>query len=194
MSNNIAILISGRGSNMMAIVKAIQTGQCNANLKLIFSNNPEAAGLNFAQDKNIPYKSFKISDFKSKEAYEKQLCKDLKSVGVDYVILAGYMRLIGPDLLHEYKGKILNIHPSLLPKFKGLHAQKQALEAGETEAGCTVHFVDESLDGGPIISQSRVPVLKHDTEESLSNRILEKEHLLYPKIIHNIVNNIAEEI
>ena len=147
-----------------------------------------------AQDKNIPYKSFTISDFKSKEAYEKQLCKDLKSVGVDYVILAGYMRLIGPDLLHEYKGKILNIHPSLLPKFKGLHAQKQALEAGETEAGCTVHFVDESLDGGPIISQSRVPVLKNDTEESLSNRILEKEHLLYPKIIHNIINNITEEI
>lgn len=172
---------------MMAILTAISEGRCDAEVAVVISHNPQAAGLKSAQDAGIPTHVFSISDFDTKTAYEEAVSRCLQDYEVGLVILAGYMRLVGQPLLTTFPNQILNIHPSLLPLFKGLNAQRQALEAGVSESGCTVHLVDESLDGGPILLQETVPVYPQDTEEALSERILVKEHRLYAKTIDLVI-------
>ncbi|MFC1617154.1 phosphoribosylglycinamide formyltransferase [Candidatus Margulisiibacteriota bacterium] len=170
----IGILISGRGSNMQAILQAIKAGFLDAECTIVISNKADAKGLEVA-------KSFGSQTAVSTD--EKQILGILQGHKVDLIILAGYMRIVGKILLDAFPNKILNIHPSLLPSFKGLNAQRQALKAGVKISGCTVHYVNEKLDDGKIIFQEPVPVLDHDTEASLSKRILEKEHVIYPKAI-----------
>ena len=180
---NIVILISGRGSNLQAIIDAVESGQINANIACVISNVPSAYGLERAKKHEISGIVVDSTQFSDKISYETELLKTIDSYTPDLICLAGYMRIVGDTILEKYKGKIINIHPSLLPAFPGLHAQRQAIEVGVKESGCTVHFVDEGCDTGPIILQSKVHVLDNDTEETLSARILEEEHKLYPKAI-----------
>jgi phosphoribosylglycinamide formyltransferase-1 len=177
---NLGILISGRGSNLEAIIDACEKGQIAAKVAVVVSNKADALGLEHAKKHKIP---FAIESFSSKEEYEAAIIKALERQKADLVCLAGYMKIVGHTLLGKYKGRMLNIHPALLPSFPGLNAQKQALDYGVKISGCTVHFVDEGCDTGPIILQKVVPVLDDDTEETLSARILEQEHKAYPEAI-----------
>jgi len=179
---NVAILLSGRGSNFLALSDAIEAGEIPARIALVVSNKSDAPGLEHARKRNyeaicIPSKGIK------REAYDRQVVKELKARQVDVICLAGFMRLLSSWFVQQYPQQILNIHPSLLPAFPGLHSQKQALEWGTKVSGCTVHFVDEKLDHGAIIVQRSVPVLDEDTEETLSARILEQEHQIYPEAL-----------
>ncbi len=183
----LGVLISGRGSNLLSLIQAIKNKTVDAEIKLVISNNSEADGLKKAASFGIKCMSFQQKAFENKTAFETAMINALKEENVDLVILAGYMRVLGDEFIDAFEGQIVNIHPSLLPDFKGLHPQRQALEAGVKKAGCTVHFVDKTLDGGPIIDQAVVEVLDDDTEESLSSRILEKEHVLYPHAIQTIL-------
>ena len=179
---NVAILLSGRGSNFLALSDAIEAGQIPARIVLVVSNKPDAPGLEHARERN--YEAICIPSVGiEREAYDRQVVEELKARQVDVVCLAGFMRLLSSWFVQQYPRQILNIHPSLLPAFPGLHSQKQALEWGAKVSGCTVHFVDEKLDHGPIIVQRSVPVLDQDTEESLSARILEQEHQIYPEAL-----------
>lgn len=180
---NIGILISGRGSNLQAIIDAAEKGEIPARVAVVISNNSAAPGLERAKKHNIPAVVIDHREFQDKNTYELEIVKVLQQHRVELVCLAGYMRIVGPVLLEHYRGKMLNIHPALLPAFPGLHGQRQALDHGVKISGVTVHFVDEGCDTGPIILQSAVPVLEDDTEESLSARILEEEHKLYPRAI-----------
>src|SRR3954447_575302 len=175
----LGILISGRGTNMTAILDAVQSGRLpGAEVAVVIRDREDAAGLPKAAERGIH--SIAITrQGRSREAHEKEIIEWLRSRRVDLVCLAGFMRLLSPQFIEEYRGRILNIHPSLLRAFPGLAAQRQALDAGVKVSGCTVHFVDETLDAGPIIEQRVVPVLEDDTEESLSERILEQEHIAY---------------
>ncbi len=178
----IAVLLSGRGSNFLALSDAIETGKIKARIGLVISNHPQALGLQHAQQRQ--YEARCISPLgKARESYDRLLVKELRQAGVEIVCLAGFMRLLGPYFVRRYPQAILNIHPSLLPAFPGLHAQEQALEWGAKVSGCTVHFVDEELDHGPIILQRSVPVMKDDTAEMLSARILVQEHQIYPQAL-----------
>lgn len=177
----LGILISGRGSNMMAIAHAIETQALNATIAIVVSNNGNAPGLEWAKTKNI--KTVVSSD-------QEQIAQQLKNEGVDWVILAGFMRILSKSFIRHFENRILNIHPSLLPKYKGLNAQEQALKAGETMSGCTVHFVVEELDSGPIILQKQVPIYSSDTVEKLSDRILVQEHLVYPEAIKQVIKGV----
>ncbi len=179
----IAIFLSGRGSNFEAILKNIETKSLDAKIECVVSNNPNAAGLNIASTYNIPTYTFSPKKFKNTEEYEEAILSKLSNHPIDLIVCAGYMKLIGPTLLNAFTNKIINIHPSLLPSFKGLNAQKQALEYGVKLSGCTVHFVDSSLDGGAIIRQVSVDVKEGDTEETLSKRILKQEHIVYSNVI-----------
>jgi len=179
---NVAILLSGRGSNFLALSDAIEAGQIPARIVLVVSNKPDAPGLEHARERN--YEAICIPSVgMEREAYDRQVVEELKARQVDVVCLAGFMRLLSSWFVQQYPRQILNIHPSLLPAFPGLHSQKQALEWGAKVSGCTVHFVDEKLDHGPIIVQRSVPVLDQDTEETLSARILEQEHQIYPEAL-----------
>lgn len=179
----VGVLISGRGSNLQAIIDASEKGEIPAKVAVVVSNKPDAYGLERAKKHKIPTAIFEPDDFSDKNTYELEIVKSFKQHKVDLVCLAGYMRIVGPVLLEHYQGKMINIHPALLPSFPGLHGQKQALEHGVKVSGVTVHFVDEGCDTGPIIVQAAVPVLENDTEETLSARILEQEHKIYPKAI-----------
>ncbi|KPJ69049.1 phosphoribosylglycinamide formyltransferase [candidate division WOR-1 bacterium DG_54_3] len=180
---NIGVLISGRGSNLQAIMDASDKGEIPAKVAVVISNRSDAYGLERAKKHKIPTAVFEPKKFSDKNTYELEIVKTFKEHKVDLVCLAGYMRIVGPVLLEHYSGKIINIHPALLPSFPGLHGQKQALEHGVKISGVTVHFVDEGCDTGPIILQTAVPVLEEDTEEILSARILEQEHKIYPQAI-----------
>lgn len=180
---NLGVLISGRGSNLQAIIDACEGGKIPAKVAVVISNDPEAGGLERAKKHNIPAMVIDNRKFKDKNTYELEIVKVLKEHQIQLVCLAGYIRIVGPVLLEHYEGKMVNIHPSLLPSFPGLHAQRQALDHGVLITGCTVHFVDEGCDTGPIIIQSAVPVKEDDTEETLAARILEQEHLIYPQAI-----------
>jgi phosphoribosylglycinamide formyltransferase-1 len=184
-----AILISGRGSNMAAILAAVADGRLQGECVGVLSNVPTAGGLEIAKQYGVPTAVVNHRDFMSREAYEMVVSQVLLSWGAEFVVLAGYMRLVGPTLLGPFLGKMVNIHPSLLPDFKGLHAQRQALAAGVSQSGCTVHWVDDTLDGGEIIDQAHVPVLPNDTEETLTARILEAEHRLYGDVLSRIFSN-----
>jgi phosphoribosylglycinamide formyltransferase-1 len=179
----VGVLISGRGSNLQSIIDASQKGEIPARVAIVISNKPDVYGLERAKKHNIPTAVFEPKKFKDKNTYELEIVKELKKHKVDLVCLAGYMRIVGPVLLEHYPGKMMNIHPALLPSFPGLHVQKAALDHGTKISGATVHFVDEGCDTGPIIIQAAVPVLENDTEESLSARILEQEHKIYPQAI-----------
>lgn len=176
----IAVLASGSGSNLQAIIDEIAAGLLPAELCLVISDKPDAYALQRAQKADIPIKVLLPKDFASREEYDAQLVELLRAAGAEAVALAGYMRLVTPVLLQAFPQRVLNIHPALLPAFPGLHAQRQAFEYGVKVAGCTVHFVDEGMDSGPIILQAPVPVLDNDDEDSLTARILEQEHVIYP--------------
>ena len=183
----LAILISGRGSNMTALADAIQSGEIqNAEIVLVVSDRSAAAGLELAAARGLPSTVIERRG-RSRDEHDRELVARLQEHQVDLVCLAGYMRLLSPYFLSAYHNRILNIHPSLLPAFPGLDAQKQALEHGVKFSGCTVHFVDQTLDGGPIIGQRIVPVLDDDNEETLAARILEEEHKLYPEALAIVV-------
>lgn len=180
---NVGILISGRGSNLQAIIDALEHGGILAKVEIVISDREDAFGLERARKHNIPTAVFDPKKHKDKDTYELEIVKTLKQYKVDLICLAGYMRIVGPVLLEHYQGKMINIHPALLPSFPGLHGQKQALLYGVKVSGVTVHFVDSGCDTGPIILQAAVPVLEDDTEETLSARILEEEHRIYPQAI-----------
>ncbi len=179
---NVAILLSGRGSNFLALSDAIEAGQIPARIVLVVSNKPDAPGLIHARERNYEAVCIPSAGIE-REAYDRQVVEELSARQVDVVCLAGFMRLLSSWFVQQYPRQILNIHPSLLPAFPGLHSQKQAREWGTKVSGCTVHFVDEKLDHGPIIVQRSVPVLDQDTEETLSARILEQEHQIYPEAL-----------
>jgi phosphoribosylglycinamide formyltransferase 1 len=179
----LGVLISGNGSNLQSIIDHIEKGSLKAAIKIVISNNPDAYGITRAEKHGIPFVVLKNGNFKNKEDFDAELVKILKDNGVELVILAGFMRIITPAFLKAFSGKIMNIHPALLPSFPGLHGQKQAVEYGVKFSGCTVHFVDDGVDTGPVILQSVVPVLDDDTEETLAERILKEEHKIYPQAI-----------
>jgi phosphoribosylglycinamide formyltransferase 1 len=185
---NLAMLISGRGSNMDAILAAISSGRIrNAKPSIVISNKPETGGLKIASEKYGISTKVIPSDGLKGWHYDQNVVTILHEHGVTpqsgLVCLAGFMRIISPEFVRRYRMRIMNIHPALLPAFPGLHAQKQALDYGVKVSGCTVHFVDEGMDSGPVILQKAVPVIEGDNEESLSARILEQEHELYPEAV-----------
>lgn len=179
----LGILISGRGSNLQAILDAIREGKLDARVGVVLSNVDGAPGLERARAAGVPTDVLSHKDYASREQYDEALVDHLRAHEVDLVCLAGFMRLLSPAFVRAFPGRILNVHPSLLPAFPGLHAQRQALEHGVKVTGATVHVVDEELDHGPILLQRAVPVLEGDDEESLSARILEQEHRIYPEAI-----------
>ena len=183
----LAILISGRGSNFEAIADNVAAGRLEAEIAVVVSNKPEARGLEVAHQRGlktvcIPSKGV------PREVYDRALAAEIKKHGIDLICLAGFMRLLTPEFIRQFPMRILNIHPSLLPAFPGLDAQQQALSHGVKVSGCTVHFVDENLDAGPIVLQAAVPVLDGDTVDSLSERILREEHRIYTEAIALILS------
>lgn len=180
---DLGVLISGRGSNLLSILHAIGADRLNARVRLVLSNRPDAGGLVHAKAREVPTRVLMHRDFADREAYDAALVAALREAGVTFVVLAGFMRIVTPVLLDAFPGRVLNIHPSLLPAFPGLHAQAQALRYGVKISGCTVHLVDAGTDTGPIVAQTAVPVLGDDTEETLSGRILAAEHSLLPRVL-----------
>jgi len=179
----VGILISGRGSNMVSLVEAMRSGRIHAQPAVVLSNVPGVEGLRRAAELGVPTEVVDHKAIKPRRAHDAAVVEVLQGYAVDLVCLAGYMRLLSPVMVEAFRNRMLNIHPSLLPAFPGLNAQRQALEYGVKIAGCTVHFVDEKCDHGPILLQASVPVLEGDTENSLARRILEQEHELYPKAV-----------
>jgi phosphoribosylglycinamide formyltransferase-1 len=179
----IAVVASGRGSNFQAIIDAIRNGTLPAECVALITDNPKAYALERARKAGIPCRIIDYATFPSREIYERALLSSMQEVDADLFILAGYMRILGSAIVRAFPGKMINIHPALLPSFTGLHAQRQAVQHGVKVAGCTVHFVDESLDGGPIILQKCVPVLDSDDEATLAERILMHEHQCLPQAI-----------
>lgn len=189
MAKRIGILLSGRGSNFEALADSVAAGRIpGAEIAIVISNRDGAEGVAKAQARKIPAKVIPSSGLE-REAYDKLVAAELRKHGVELVCLAGFMRLLSPFFISEFRGRILNIHPSLLPSFPGLEAQRQALEYGVRFAGCTVHFVDENLDAGPIVLQAVVPVLDSDTEESLSARVLKEEHRVYTEAVRLVLDS-----
>lgn len=184
----LAVLISGRGSNLQSIIDAIAAGALDATIAVVVSNRADAPGLMRARAAGIEALYQAPRDYPDRDAYDRAIVEVLRSRGVDLVCLAGYMRVVGPSLLHAFPNRILNIHPSLLPAFPGLHAQRQALEYGVRVSGATVHFVSAELDAGPIVMQAAVPVRDDDTVETLSERILVEEHRIYPEAIRLVLD------
>src|SRR5665648_34360 len=180
---NIGVLVSGRGTNLQAFIEAIEEGKIAGEIKVVMSDNPDAYALKRAQQYHIDTRYVDFKEFKNREDYDKEIIKILKEKKIELVVLAGYMRILSPYFIRSYKNKIINIHPALLPSFPGLHAQRQTLEYGAKVSGCTVHFVDEGVDSGPIILQKAVEVSDDDTEESLAEKILKEEHQIYPRAI-----------
>ncbi len=176
----IGVLISGSGTNLQAIIDAIARGALDAEIRVVISNRGDAYGLTRAQHHHLPTQVISHRDFATREAFETELIKRLQDARVDLVVLAGFMRVLSPVFIRAFPQRIMNIHPSLLPAFPGIHAQRRALERGVRIAGATVHFVDEEVDHGPIIIQAAVPVYADDTEDTLSARILAQEHRIYP--------------
>lgn len=188
MNRRLAVLISGRGSNLQSLIAAIQSKALDASVAVVVSNKPEAAGLLRARKAGIECVVLGARGFPSRDAYDAAIADVLRACDVGLVCLAGFMRLIGRPLLDAFPDRILNIHPSLLPAFPGLEAQRQALEHGVRIAGATVHLVTSELDAGPIVRQASVPVLDDDTVETLSARILVEEHRIYPEAIQEVLD------
>src|ERR1700693_2566522 len=188
MTKHIGVLLSGRGSNFEALAESVSAGRIpGAEIAVVVSNKPDAKGLERAKARNIPSRMIPSKGLE-REAYDRQVAVVLQEYKVDLVCLAGYMRLLSPYFVAAFPQRILNIHPSLLPAFPGLEAQKQALEHGVKFAGCTVHFVDEHLDAGPIVLQAVVPIEDGDTADTLSERILAEEHRIYPEAVRIVLD------
>ena len=187
MKKRIGVLLSGRGSNFEALAESVRLGRIpSAEIAIVISHREGAPGIERARARGIPAEVIPSKGLE-REAYDRQVVAALRAKHVDLVCLAGYMRLLSPHFIQAFRGRILNIHPSLLPAFPGLEAQRQALEHGVKIAGCTVHFVDENLDAGPIVLQAPVPVLDDDTEHSLSARILAEEHRIYSEAVRIVL-------
>ena len=187
----VAILISGRGSNMAALIEAMQEPDFPAEVALVISNRPKAAGLEFARAANIPTQVLQHRDYDSREAFDAAMTEVLAAAGVRLICLAGFMRLLSAEFCQRWHDRVINIHPSLLPAFKGLHVHERMLEAGVRIAGCTVHFVRPAMDEGPIIVQAAVPILSGDTPASLGERVLAEEHKIYPLALRLIAEERA---
>ena len=185
----LAVLVSGRGSNLQAIIDSIDREELDAHLSIVISNTKDAVALKRAKKHGIKTIFIDPSTYLNSKEYDKALLLKLKEFSIDLICLAGYMRILGEEVIQTFEKKIINIHPSLLPAFPGLDAQKQAINHGVKFSGCTVHFVDSGIDSGPIILQTVVPIYDDDDEKSLSKRILEQEHYLYPKAIKMIQEN-----
>ncbi len=185
---NLGILLSGRGSNFAAIAHNVAAGKISAKIALVVSNRENAPGLTLAREMGLKT-CFIPSEGKEREAYDREVVAALNQCQVDFICLAGFMRVLSPYFIRAFPGRILNIHPALLPSFPGLDAQKQALDYGVKFSGCTVHLVDEGVDTGPIVRQAVVPVLDHDTVETLSARILQEEHRIYSEAIGLLLEN-----
>ena len=176
----LVILISGRGSNLQAFIDACSTGQIDADIALVLSNKPDAKGLARASDAGIPTACIDHRDYATREAFDAALVERLQEASPDLVILAGFMRILTPVFLDAFAGSLLNIHPSLLPKYTGLNTHQRAIDAGDSTAGVTVHFVTAELDGGPPVIQAKVPVEPGDDAASLEARVIAQEHVIYP--------------
>ena len=185
----VGILISGRGSNMVSLAQAAQAPDFPAEIALVLSNVPGAGGLERAREFGIATATVDHRAFnKDREAFERAMDEVLRVNQIEFVVLAGFMRIMTPWFVRRWEGRMINIHPSLLPLFKGTHTHRQALEAGMTEHGCSVHFVVPELDAGPVIAQAKVPVLPGDDEESLATRVLAQEHTLYPRALAEVAS------
>ena len=179
----LGILCSGRGTNLESIIAAQKKGEIRARVAVVLTDKPEAKALERAAKAGIAHRCIDRKACASREEFEKKLVAALEEAGVTLVVLAGFMRILSPYFVRKFQGRILNIHPSLLPSFGGVHAHRDVLAYGVKVSGCTIHFVDEGMDSGPIILQAAVPVLDDDTEDTLAARVLEQEHLLYPRAI-----------
>ena len=188
----LGILCSGRGSNMQSIMAAIKSGQIKAEIGIVLTDKPEARALQVASEAGIKSVCVNRKACATQQEFEEKLVAELKAANVTLVVLAGFMRILSPYFVDAYRHQILNIHPSLLPSFGGAHAHRDVLAYGTKVSGCTIHFVDEGMDHGPIILQDTVPVLDGDTEETLAARVLEKEHILYPIAIELFVDGRLE--
>ncbi len=179
----VVVLISGSGSNLQALIDGAAGGELPIRIEAVISNEPDAFGLERARRAGIAAEVVDHRAFDSREAFDQALMAAIDRHQPGLVVLAGFMRILTPAFVHHYAGRLLNIHPSLLPKYQGLHTHRRALEAGDVEHGASVHFVTEELDGGPVILQAKVPVLPGDTPERLADRVLEKEHRIYPLVV-----------
>lgn len=185
----IAVYASGNGSNFQAIAEAIASKQVDATICFLFCDNPKAYVIERAKKLGVPFKVFSPRNYENRAAYERELLNQLELHAVDLIVLAGYMRIIGPTLLRAYANRILNIHPSLLPSFPGKSSIQDAFDANEKETGVTVHVVDAGVDTGPIIAQEKVIILPEDTLDSLETRIHQVEHRLFPQVIQKVIEN-----
>lgn len=176
------VLISGSGSNLQSIID--HADEIDLSIECVISNKADAYGLTRAERSNIPCYTIEHTNFTSREAFDQSISQLIDTYNPEIIILAGFMRILTPEFVEKYCGKMLNIHPSLLPKFQGLNTHQRAIDAGENEHGVSIHFVTADLDGGPVIAQSRVPVLSDDDAKSLAARVLIEEHKLFPKVIH----------
>ena len=190
----LGILCSGRGSNMQSIMAAIESGQIKAEIGIVLTDKPEVRALQVASEAGIKSVCVNRKACSTQQEFEEKLVAELKAANVTLVVLAGFMRILSPYFVEAYRHRILNIHPSLLPSFGGAHAHRDVLAYGTKVSGCTIHFVDEGMDHGPIILQDTVPVLDDDTEDTLAARVLTKEHILYPKAIELFVDGRLELI
>lgn len=184
-----AVLVSGRGSNLQALIDAAQADDYPATIALVLSNKPDAYALERAKKAGIPTALVEHRNYPTREAFDAAMHDILTLHGIEFVCLAGFMRILTPVFVELWRGRMINIHPSLLPKYKGLHTHQSALDAGDAEHGCSVHWVTPDLDSGPLIAQARVPVNPGDTAETLAARVLVQENILYPKILREIASN-----
>jgi len=183
MSSRIVVLISGSGTNLQAIIDASEVADYPGSVVGVVSNKSDAYGLTRAEDANIATIALSHKDFDSRENYDQALISKIDKLSPDVIVLAGFMRILSPAFVQHYQGKLVNIHPSLLPQYQGLNTHQRAIDAGDTEHGVSVHFVTEELDGGPVILQAKVPIFKGDTSDDLAARIHEQEHRIYPLVV-----------
>ncbi|MFS2222103.1 phosphoribosylglycinamide formyltransferase [Pantoea sp. B65] len=179
----IVVLVSGNGSNLQAIMDACQQGRINGSIAAVFSNKADAFGLERARNGGIPAHAIEAAQFSDREAFDRQLMLEIDAYGPDLVVLAGYMRILSPAFVARYHQRLLNIHPSLLPKYPGLHTHRQAIDNGDEEHGTSVHFVTDELDGGPVILQAKVPIFAGDSEDEVNARVQHQEHAIYPLVV-----------
>lgn len=180
---NIVVLISGQGSNLQALLDACNDGRIKANISAVFSNKAQAYGLERAREAGIPVHAFSAADYPDRDAFDQALAQQIDVYRPDLVVLAGYMRILSTRFVQRYAGRMLNIHPSLLPKYPGLHTHRQAIDNGDEEHGTSVHFVTDELDGGPVILQAKVPIFPQDSEEEVVERVQAQEHAIYPLVV-----------
>ena len=179
----VAVLVSGFGSNLQALIDAARRGRLDVDFRLVLSDRPEVRGLERAHAAGIPTAVLPPAEFPERSAWNEALDARLREAGAELVVLAGFMRVLGPELVRAWEGRMLNVHPSLLPRHRGLHTHRRVLESGDAMHGASIHYVTEELDGGPVILQARLPVLPGDDEESLARRVQAREHEVYPRVV-----------